>query len=336
MIAPLAKLIDWSALQVVFAFWLRSVSLPQSKWKLEEALEFLNGPDFIPATSEAALIEFDGPRDFQFSTPRPCEDKENNIVYGRLYRCAERWQERPVIILVDVSPPLGQYTVFPLLARRFNGAGFNVAALVPPYDLQRRPRRPFEENCLWLAQVIAQSVAEIRALTGWLLGEGCPSVGLGGASFGGWITGLTACSDARIAAVVLIMPGVRLCMWRSSPRVVWRRVREAFQALRPAHEAMDKTPLNLLFSKPLIPKENILLIEGIHELFADGQPIIEELWRKWQQPEIWRLPHGHVSWMVTPGLTSRVLRWLTPRLNLQPRLHPVHCASHDSPRDSQK
>ena len=60
MIAPLAKFIDWSALQVVFAFWLRSVSLSQSKWKLEEALEFLNGPDFIPAASAPAQMEFDG------------------------------------------------------------------------------------------------------------------------------------------------------------------------------------------------------------------------------------------------------------------------------------
>ena len=67
MIAPLAKFIDWSALQVVFAFWLRSVST--SKWKLEEALEFLNGPDFIPAASDPAQIEFDGPRHFKFSTP---------------------------------------------------------------------------------------------------------------------------------------------------------------------------------------------------------------------------------------------------------------------------
>jgi Alpha/beta hydrolase domain containing 18 len=315
MIAPLAKLIDWSALQVVFAFWLRCVSMTRSKWKLEEALEFLNGPDFIPAASDPVQIEFDGPRHFKFPTPRPCEDEENNIVYGQLYQCAKHWQQRPVIILVDASPAIGYHTAFPWLARRFNRAGFNAAALVPPYQLQRRPRRPIEGNLLDLAQTMAQNVAEIRALTGWLLEEGCPSVGLGGAALGGWLAGLTACSEARIAAVVLIVPGVRMCMWRSSPRVVWRRVREAFQALRPAHEAMDTTRLNLLLSKPLIPKENILLMEGIHEVFADPQEAIEELWQKWHQPEIWRLPHGHISWMFTPGLTSRVLRWLAPRLD---------------------
>ena len=312
MIALLAEFIDWSALQIAYVVApLRHA--PKSKWKLEQALEFLNGPDFLPATSAPARIEFDGPRSFEFPTPRPCEDEANNIVPGRLYRCADRWQERPVIILLDGHPSVGYHTAFPLLARRFNRAGFNVATLVAPYALQRRPRRPFEENCLEFARAMAQSIAEIRALTGWLLDEGCPSVSLLGLSFGGWLAGLTACSDSRIACAVMTMPGVAFRQF-SSPPVVWWRVREAFQALRPAHEAMDTTRLNLILSTPVIPKENILLIEGIYDLFGDPQ-LIEELWQKWQQPEIWRLPHGHVSGQLRLGLMGRVLRWLAPRLD---------------------
>jgi pimeloyl-ACP methyl ester carboxylesterase len=180
-----------------------------------------------------------------------------------------------------------------------------------------------EENCLGFAREIAQGVAEIRALTGWLLEEGCPSVALLGVSFGGWLAGLTACSDPRIASVVLTFPAVR--MTRSPLPVVWRRLREALQALRPAHEAMDTTRLNLMGSTPVIPKENILLIEGIHDLFAERQPI-EELWEKWQQPEIWRLPQGHISGIIVgtlvPGLTDRVLRWLAPRLEAGRKNNP--------------
>jgi hypothetical protein len=59
--------------------------------------------------------------------------------------------------------------------------------------------------------------------------------------------------------------------------------------------------------------ENILLIEGIHDLFAGRQPI-EELWQKWQQPEIWRLPHGHMSALLVLGLMGRILCWLSPRI----------------------
>src|SRR6266404_6718663 len=122
MIAPLAKFIDWSALQVAYVVApLRHA--PRPKWKLEEALEFLNGPDFIPAVSDPARIEFDGPRNFNFCTPRPSKVEENNIVYGRLYRCAERWQERLVIILLDGGFAVGYNSAFPFLARRFNRAG---------------------------------------------------------------------------------------------------------------------------------------------------------------------------------------------------------------------
>jgi len=76
---------------------------------------------------------------------------------------------------------------------------------------------------------------------------------------------------------------------------------------------MDTTRLNLVLSTPVIPKENVLLIEGIYDLFAAAQPI-EELWQKWQQPQIWRLPHGHISGLFVPGLTGRVLRWLKSRI----------------------
>jgi hypothetical protein len=33
------------------------------------------------------------------------------------------------------------------------------------------------------------------------------------------------------------------------------------------------------------------------------------------QPEIWQLPHGHISALFVPGLAGRVLRCLEPRLN---------------------
>ena len=121
MTAPLAKFIDWSALQVATAV-VRLRHAPRRKWQLEEALEFLNGPDFIPAASDPARIEFHGRRHFRFPTPRPSEDEENNIVYGRLYRRAQRWQERPAIILLDGVFGIGDHFGLPsLITPRFHG-----------------------------------------------------------------------------------------------------------------------------------------------------------------------------------------------------------------------
>lgn len=315
MIAPLAKLIDWSALQVAWAMGLKSVpkwNLDRTKSQLEEALQFLNGSDFIPATSDPAQIEFDGPLRFKFSTPRRCDFEENNVVNGRLYRCGGRWQKRPVIILLHGGGNLLNHRFrFPWLVPACNRAGFNVATVVAPYHFQRRARQLAEWSHLRTAEAFAQGVAEIRGLTGWLLAEGCPTVALWGVSLGAQIAGLTACRDARIASVILIVPSVR--MKRSAP-VLWRQVREALQAQWPAREAMNTTPLNLILSTPVIPKENILLIKGMCDLFVETEAI-EELWQKWGQPEIWRLPHGHISGLFVPGLAGRVLRWLTPRLD---------------------
>jgi hypothetical protein len=187
MIAPLAKLMDWSALQ------LKSMHRPPfigQALGLEKAIELVDGPDFIPAESHPAQIEFDGPLQFRFPSPRPGAVPENNIVYGRLYRCLENWRERPVIILLHGwNSTLSHRFRFPWIAKRCIGAGFNAATLELPFHFQRRSRRRGGLHVpyfLQLAEMRAQAVAEVRALMGWLLEQGCPAVALWGASYGGW------------------------------------------------------------------------------------------------------------------------------------------------------
>ena len=336
MIAPLAKLIDRSVLQIGYAM------LPQSLWreaanerdlKLEQAVQFLNGPDFIPAESQPAQLDFipdaSGER-FRFPTPRPCEFAENNVVHGRLYCCADAWQERPVIVLLHGGGDLpGNQFGFHLFARRCQRAGFNAATLELPYHFQRRPRQygPLSILCqysplisrdyLQMAQTYAQAIAEIRSLSGWLLAEGCPAVALVGVSLGAYLAGLTGCGDARLASIVMAIPGTRMgLMLSQAEQVVGRRVGEVIRRRRTACEELDRTRLNLTLAQPAISKENVLLIEGMHDLMVLSSP--KELWQSWGQPEIWRLPHGHISTALTalmPGLPGRVLRWLAPRLN---------------------
>jgi pimeloyl-ACP methyl ester carboxylesterase len=336
MIAPFAQFIDWSVLQIAYAM------LPQSIWreaenerdlKLEQAVQFLNGPDFIPAESQPAQLNFgpdaSGGR-FRFPSPRPCEFAKNNVVHGRLYRCADAWQKRPVIVSLHGGGDFpGHQLGFHLFARRCQRAGFNAATLELPYHFQRRPRQYgrldilcqygplISRDYLQMAKTWAQAVAEIRSLNGWLLAEGCPAVALVGVSLGAYLAGLTGCRDARLASIVMIMPAAHMGGLSSQVEPVgWRRVREAMLRRRAAFEELDRTPLNLTSARPAISRENVLLIEGMYDLMVSSAPI--ELWQSWRQPEIWRLPHGHISTALTafmPGLPGRVLRWLSPRLN---------------------
>ena len=127
MIAPLAKFLDWCAIQVLTMRLRDNGRNP----RLGEALQFLKGPDFIPAESQPARVEFDGSQRFRFPTPRPCDFAENNVVHGRLDRCADRWQEWPVIVLLQGADEFIQHHLqFPLIARRCKRAGFSAATLL--------------------------------------------------------------------------------------------------------------------------------------------------------------------------------------------------------------
>jgi pimeloyl-ACP methyl ester carboxylesterase len=319
LIAPLSKLLDWSAIQFAAS---RMPRADGQNPRLEEARQFLAGPDFIPAESESARVEWDAgkPGRFRFPTPRPGRFAENNIVYGRLYGCQARWQERPAIVLLHGWNDLINHRVrFPFMARRCNRAGFNAVTLTLPYHFQRRPRALGAwSNFLCpdvsrTAAAAAQAIAEMRALTGWLLREGCPSVALWGVSLGAWLAGLALCRDARWAAAVLTAPVVRL------DRVIeelafCRSIREGLQGRR-----IEVEMLNLTAARPALRPENILLIEGTHDLFMPPETI-EELWQVWGRPDLWRLRHGHVGIVGAPGLTGRVLRWLAPRLEAGGRI----------------
>src|SRR5581483_488588 len=315
MIASLEKLIDWSSVQIM------TLMMPAREydWRLEEALRFLKGPDFVSTEGQPAQIELTEGVHFSFPTPRPCDFEENNVVHGRLYRCPDRWRERPAIILLPGYNDSASYRFrFPLLARSSNRAGCNVATFVPPYHFQRCPRQraAFDTgDCLFWAERAAQAIAEIRALTGWLLREGCPAVALWGYSRGAGDVGMTVCRDSRLAAVVMACPPVR-CKPYEVQLTIRPSIRGRLQSVRNVCDALETTAMNLTMTQPAIPREKILLIEGIHDLLCSKEDI-DDLWRAWGKPDIWRLPHGHVRICCGGvfGLPGRVLRWLSRHLN---------------------
>ncbi len=325
MIAPLAKFLDWLAIQLVYGRRCRSLLKLQGSGsgpRLEEAIQFLKGADFVPVESLPARLEFEpvgGRQQFRFPTPRPSRFAESNVAYGRLFRCREHWQQRPAVILLHGGGGDPDYHYgFPLIARQCKRRGFNAATFMAPFQFQRRPRELATltwPDYLFEAQICyAQAIAEIRALIGWLLEQGCPTVAVWGNSYGGALAGLTACYEKRLSAAVLSAPGLNFDVFLSAARhVAWLRLREELLKQQPACKALNQTVLNLTVARPCIPRENILLLEAIYDLWVPRESM-EALWQAWGQPDIWRLPHSHTSRSLSPGLTRRILDWLAPRL----------------------
>ena len=314
MLPALPQLVDWLFLQKAF---FGMPDFDECFLRLDEAVELLQSSESFPAESEPAQLDFNSEMHFRFPSPRPGDFPENNVVHGRLFRCTRHWQERPTVILLHGGNlmrggnDIGKH-LQPSIARRCNHAGFNALTIELPYHFQRYPRQPGaldNLNYLRMAESAVQAVAEIRALIGWLLLEGCSGIALWGTSMGGRLAGLTVCQDNRLTAAVLVTPGV--CSNRLlAEHIIWPHARETVRRLRKWDEKLDSTSLNLLTRRPAIPKEKILLIEGIYDLFTPREPI-EQLWQAWGRPEIWRLQHGHITKSLVTSLQTNILGWLS-------------------------
>jgi dienelactone hydrolase len=281
--------------------------------RLEEVQRLLQNPDFSPADMKPATVEFTGPATFRFASPRPSANAVNDVVHGRFYRCDDAWRQKPVILLLHGwNDSLNHRLFFPRHARRLNRLGISAATLQLPWQFDRRPPELGAwgnflcVDLLHTVQATLQAMAEIRAFTDWLLAQSCPFVGLWGVSLGAWLGGLAICHDSRLGAAVLTVPAARL------DRIIeetafCETIRGALQNRR-----VDLRKLNLASNRPAIARENILLIEAEHDLFV-AKDSVEELWRAWEKPEIWRFPQGHISVLWVPGLPDRAARWIAAR-----------------------
>lgn len=280
---------------------------------LEEGARLLQNLDYSLAETKAAPVELDSSGKFHFASPRPTVHAVNNVVHGHLYPCGGDWRQKPVILLIHGwNDVLHHRYLFPRHARRFNRLGLSAVTLQLPWHFDRRPRELGAwsnflcADVLRTAEATIQAVAEIRTFTNWLIEQSCPFVGIWGVSLGGWLTGLAICHDARIGSALLMVPVARL------DRVIkeaafCETIRSVFN-----DRQCDLRKLDLIYYRPLIAKENILLIASEYDLFVP-KDTIDELWQTWGKPEIWRYRHGHISVLGAPGLAERVARWFAAR-----------------------
>ncbi|MGI8965470.1 MAG: alpha/beta hydrolase [Limisphaerales bacterium] len=278
---------------------------------IEQARELLRQPDFLSdALVPAPELKWISPNYFQFpsliSTPWP----ENNMVRGKFFPLAKNWPGQPTVILVHGwNDEFGYSIRHSFQAPRLCRAGFNVAMLELPYHLHRRPRAAgavndfLSEDLFCTIQAAQQAFTDIRAMVAWLSAQGCAQINLWGVSLGGWLSGLVLAHEDKISGAVLNVPVARM-----------DRVIEELAFCAPLRRSLqghslDFEKLNLRARRPKISPENILIIEAQDDLFSPPESI-EEFWLAWNQPEIWRIRHAHISGLFSIPMTHRIIKWL--------------------------
>ncbi|MGH8597720.1 MAG: alpha/beta hydrolase family protein, partial [Gammaproteobacteria bacterium] len=127
--------------------------------------------------------------------------------------------------------------------------------------------------------------------------------GLWGISLGAWLTGLVACADDRLGFAVLHTPVARI-----------DRVIDELDFCRAIRTSLDGASirldrLTLTSYRAHLSPEKILIVASQHDMFAPAETI-EELWRAWGEPEMWRTPHGHISVLMSAPIMERTVDWI--------------------------
>ena len=311
MHAAIVKPLDWFTIQLA-RLSVRNAVTPDGQVVAAEAL--LQRPEFLNQDVAAPVDwEFGTCRAFRFTSPVVSPWNHNNIVHGRFFPVTERWTVHPTVVLMHGwNAEMGYRTLFPYLARRLNRVGVNAAMYELPYHSRRKPRGRgavtnfLSGDLLHVVEAMHQALVDARTLVAWLHAQGCDQIGVWGISLGGWLGGLLACVEPRVRLAVLMTPVVRM------DRVIAELdfCRPLRRSLRGRRLHLD--PLNLVTHRPQVPVENILLAASRHDLFSPLDAI-EELWRKWHEPTLWRLPHGHISLMMSLPVMERVVGWIRER-----------------------
>ena len=311
MHAVLTKPLDWFSIQ------LARLSVHNGNGagcQATAAEELLHHPDFFCDFVQAPRdLAFTSDRGFRFTSPIQTLWAKNNIVYGKLFPCAEDWQQNPMVILLHGWNAESSYRVlFPYLAWRLNCVSLNAVMIELPYHSHRKPRGRgavknfLSDDLFQVAGATRQALADARALVAWLREQGLPFVGLWGFSLGAWLSGLLACTEPRIGSAVLTTPVSRI-----------DRVIDELDFCRPIRKRLEGVDvrldrLNLISHRPKLLPENILLVASEHDLFAPLETT-EELWLAWNKPTIWRTRQGHISALMCAPVMERTVQWLAER-----------------------
>lgn len=152
---------------------------------------------------------------------------------------------------------------------------------------------------------VKQAVSDLQALIKWIKTNKKTKVILIGVSLGGFITNLTATltQDIDLLVSLFYANSLAFSIWHSCPG---KYIKKDFTKHNFSYEKLqsDWAVINPMLSKPLIPKENILLISGQHDKYVLCEDT-DALFCAWDKPHRLLYPCGHAGIIF---LRKRILK----------------------------
>lgn len=264
---------------------------------------FYANPTEIPDIyfKKTATVPFVEIWDGVYPSPMTTAFSENNTVYVRHYRLAQKKKNRPCVVMIN-GLHVNSNFYFDWWCWRFAAWGMDSAIVTMPYAMQRVPAGQYcgqltiVPDTVWSLLSLKQSFQDTQVFINWLKENGTGAIGLFGVSYGGLMSGLFACQSKTTDFAILGMPPCDMVdllnRWDYAPE--WRR-REANGEITMLSDSRVPALLSLCCMKPNMPPGKIFIAAGKYDHLVPPETIEKtaELWGG--LPWLRMYPTGHIN-----------------------------------------
>lgn len=201
-------------------------------------------------------------------------------------------------------------------ARLHEELGVNVVLPVLPLHGPRRPEGGLLPRSLPTIDALdnvhglAQSAADVRALLGWIRAQDEQPIGLYGVSLGSYVAGLVGALEQPLACLIAGIPAVDFpTVFRSQTPTRIRRT-EWYQRLMAEMSELHAV-VSPAMAVPRTPVERRFIYAGRGDRILRPLQQAAELWKLWEEPEMYWFDGGHVAHVRSPDIrhfTDQALR----------------------------
>lgn len=183
--------------------------------------------------------------------------------------------------------------------------GVDVAHVQLPFHGRRSTSgQLFHGEWFWTAdlvrslEAVRQAVFDVRSIMAWFRNLGYEEVGISGLSLGGCITMLTACVDPLPDYVVPMIAHLELTDAIEEAPILWRMKDDLARfGIDSAHRREIFTRVSLSQATPLLPNEKQLWVAAREDGYLKAE-LVEQQWKRWNQPPILWIPGGHMTFPI--------------------------------------